>query len=255
MQTLDPHAPADARDWRLGFGLGVSVAWLALAALYVTGIVGWRAFVTQPAEAMGGFLEGAFAPLAFLWLVIGFFLQQRELALNTRTVHAQYEEMRRTAESTELQSRAIAENALHQKRETVIRVASLVDDQLGGISGLLYLSSQGDALEGPEIERLWNAHGAGDRHIFSRRFAALYYPARARGDGSFHDLFWGTEIRARHSGSFIETFESVLAMTQGCDDDGVIERGLRGTAHGTLYQIILEARGEGPGGGATPGSV
>ena len=128
-------------------------------------------------------------PLAFLWLVIGFFLQQRELALNTRTVHAQYEEMRRTAESTEVQSRAIAEDALHQKRETVIRVAGLVDDQLGGIAGLPYLSSQSEDMDGSEIERLWNAHGAGDRHVFSRRFAGIYYPSRARGDGSFHDLF------------------------------------------------------------------
>jgi hypothetical protein len=67
MQTAPPLAAKSAsRDWRIGFGLSLSVGWLALAALYVTAIVGWRAFVTQPAEAMGGFLEGAFAPLAFL---------------------------------------------------------------------------------------------------------------------------------------------------------------------------------------------
>jgi hypothetical protein len=255
MQSAPPSRSSSPRDWRIGFGLSVSLAWLGLAALYVTAIVGWRAFVTQPAEAMGGFLEGAFAPLAFLWLVIGFFLQQRELALNTQTMHAQYEEMRRTAESTEVQSRAIAENALHQRRETVIRIAALVDDQLGGIAGLLYLSSQGGDLDGSEIERLWNAHGAGDRHLFSRRFAGLYYPARSRGDGSFYDLFWGTPVRSRHSTTFIETFESVLAMTEGCDDDGVTHRGLTGTGHGTLYQMILEARREGPGDGETPGSV
>lgn len=113
MQANSPLSDAPApRDWRVVFGLCVSVAWLGLAALYITGIIGWGAFATQPAEAMGGFLEGAFAPLAFLWLVIGFFLQQRELSLNTQTIHAQYEEMRRTAESTELQSRAITENAI-----------------------------------------------------------------------------------------------------------------------------------------------
>ena len=41
--------------------------------------IGWDRFISQPADALGGFLEGAFAPLAFLWLVVGFFLQQRQL--------------------------------------------------------------------------------------------------------------------------------------------------------------------------------
>ena len=37
-------------------------------------------------DELGGFLEGAFAPLAFLWLVIGIFIQQKELADNTEVM-------------------------------------------------------------------------------------------------------------------------------------------------------------------------
>ena len=60
---------------------------------------------------IGNFLEGAFAPLAFLWLVLGLFMQQRELSNNT-------EMLRRTSEQSEKQTQAIAAtemNARHRK--------------------------------------------------------------------------------------------------------------------------------------------
>ena len=41
-------------------------------------------------ETLGNFLEGAFAPLAFLWLVIGYFLQKKELVQNTTAIKMQY---------------------------------------------------------------------------------------------------------------------------------------------------------------------
>ena len=102
------------RDWRIWFGVASTAFWLWLGLLYIGLVVGWGDFVTQPAESLGGFLEGAFAPLAFLWLVIGFFLQQRELRNNNEAIRAQYEQMRRAAESAEIQARAIQDNALHQ---------------------------------------------------------------------------------------------------------------------------------------------
>jgi hypothetical protein len=76
-----PTTPAEGsaapgRDWRIWFGLASTVFWLGLGFLYIATTVGWANFVSQPADTVGGFLEGAFAPLAFLWLVIGFFLQR-----------------------------------------------------------------------------------------------------------------------------------------------------------------------------------
>ena len=52
-------------DWRLSLGLGVTGVWLALGFLYIANVVGWLDFARQPAPELGGFLEGAFAPLAF----------------------------------------------------------------------------------------------------------------------------------------------------------------------------------------------
>ena len=57
---------AQAPDWRLRFSLGVSIVWICLGVLYISSVIGWSGFVTQNAPALGSFLEGAFAPLAFL---------------------------------------------------------------------------------------------------------------------------------------------------------------------------------------------
>jgi hypothetical protein len=40
-------------------------------------VVGLNSFVTLHTADIGSFLVGAFAPLAFLWLVIGHFMQQK----------------------------------------------------------------------------------------------------------------------------------------------------------------------------------
>ncbi|NCF19952.1 MAG: hypothetical protein GWP63_17085 [Haliea sp.] len=40
-------------------------------------MVGLNSFVTLPTADIGSFLEGAFASLAFLWLVNGHFMQQK----------------------------------------------------------------------------------------------------------------------------------------------------------------------------------
>ncbi len=58
------------------------------------------------------FLAGLTAPLALLWLVIGYFQQSRELALNTEALKLQQEELRRQVEETA----ALAKNAGRQAK-------------------------------------------------------------------------------------------------------------------------------------------
>jgi hypothetical protein len=241
------------RDWRVWFGLASTLFWLWLGFLYIAMVVGWQNFLSQPAESLGGFLEGAFAPLAFLWLVIGFFLQQRELRQNNSAIRAQYEQMRRTAESTEIQAIAIRANALHQQQETTLLVADRVHKQLGAVVGLLWMSSQfvEDNPEAPSEERvsdLWSQLGSGDPEGFARQFMALYY-RNAENRERVRDLFFGTPIRARHSDTITRSFERLLARIRECDPDGVIEDATLGSAHGTLYRMIEEQREPIPEGG------
>ena len=113
-------------DWRLRFSLGLTIVWLVLGFTHISGVIGWTDFVRQNAPSLGSFLEGAFAPLAFLWLVVGFFLQQKQLTENTKTIQMQLAEMRRTAEQAEVQSRAIAADELHSRQDTFMRVVEVV---------------------------------------------------------------------------------------------------------------------------------
>ena len=49
-------------------------------------MVGWT-FSEQSAATISGFFEGFFAPLAFLWLVVGLFIRQTELARTRDEMH------------------------------------------------------------------------------------------------------------------------------------------------------------------------
>lgn len=234
-------------DWRITLGLALTAAWLGGGAFYIGAGMGWSAFFEQPLGNMGEFLDGAFAPLAFLWLVLGLFMQQRELSENNRTIQRQHEIMLRTAEQAEIQTRAIAANELHARQDTFMDLAKLVANQLEVIAGMLYLSSQGTPGDGvvsdAEMDGLWGRLSSGEASILSRRMISLRF-----GSGSPAEkwaLFYGTPIRERHCGSFIESFERLLRAAQGCDPDGMIVDALAGSAQGRLYRIMCELR-DGP---------
>ena len=72
-------------DWRIILGAVVTALWIAGGLSYLWGTSPYDI----PLETLGSFLEGAFAPLAFLWLVIGLFIQQKELADNTEVLRQQ----------------------------------------------------------------------------------------------------------------------------------------------------------------------
>jgi hypothetical protein len=236
-------ATRDASDWRLRISLGITALWLAVGFLYISNVVGWTGLWRQQAPELGSFLEGAFAPLAFLWLVVGFFLQRRQLEENTATLSAQLEVMHRSAEQSEVQSRAIAADELHSRQDTFLRVSDMVREQLGVIAGFLYLSwasEHGAAeMEGDEgALALFRRQGAGDRSAFDRGIFGLIYGGRVSGP----ELFWGTPVRSQHSENFIAHFERLLRLAGRCDPEGVIQDALRDSTSGRVARLMAEAR-------------
>jgi hypothetical protein len=240
-----------AADRRTLFGVGLTFLWVSVGAIYVGQGLGWQRFFEQPIGEMGDFLDGAFAPLAFLWLVLGLFIQQRELSANNQAIQRQHEIMLRTAESAEVQTRAIAANELHARQDTFIDIAQLVANQLEVIAGMLFLSSQGGAGDGvvsdDEMDRLWGRMSSGEGGVFSRRLLLLRVGLEPVPGWA---LFWGTPIRTRHCETFMHSFERLLRAAQGCDPDGMIADALRGGAQGRLYAIMRELRDNPPPGAA-----
>lgn len=220
------------QDWRIQFGLIVTLLWLLAGSLYISRAVGWQEFVRLPIAEMGNFLEGAFAPLAFLWLVIGLFIQQTILAQNNRELYHSNIVSARQAE-------ALSANERNARQETFFKIADNTRRQLGGITGLLLLSSKGVQGDGSiseaDFAEMWHQFATGDFEIFSRRFLTL----AGRGE-ELMPLFYGTQIRITHTENFIVNFDRLLKLARDCDINGIITDAQLHSAHGLLSSRMRE---------------
>jgi hypothetical protein len=221
------------RDWRIQFGLVLTLIWFLFLILYIQWNIGWSHFMSLPINEMGSFLEGAFAFLAFLWLVIGLFIQQSVLAENN-------EELRRNNLHSEKQTQAIAATELNARQETFFKISQATRRQLGAISGLLFISSQGPVGNGSfsseDLAELWKQFASGDSEVFSRLFLTL----AASWDIDLADLFYGTDIRCRHTDNFLVGFDRLINLARGCDTDNIILDSLLYSAHGLLNTRMRE---------------
>lgn len=221
------------KDWRILFALILTFLWFCFLWIYIARNVGWGSFLDLPIDEMGAFLEGAFAFLAFLWLVIGLFIQQSVLAQNN-------EELRRNNLHSEKQTEAIAATELNARQETFFKISEATRRQLGAISGMLYISSQGPAgngsISGDELADIWKQFASGDSEVFSRMFLNM----AANAEISMDELYYGTEIRRRHSDNFLVGFDRLLILARGCDTDNIILDSLVYSAHGLLNNRMRE---------------
>jgi len=217
------------RDWRIWFGLVVTFVWIGGGLWFVVGSVAADPDQELTLDVIGNFLEGAFAPLAFLWLVLGLFMQQRELANNT-------EMLRRTSEQSEKQTQAIAATEMNARQETFFKIAESVKHQLAGITGMLFAGGLGPVgsqrYSRDEIADMFQKASSGDTEIFARQLLSMEY----MDEGGIGSLLYDTEIRRRHTLNFRRTFERLLALGGGCDVDGIIVDSMKQSAFGLLYE-------------------
>lgn len=227
-------------DWRVWLGLSLTALYLFFALAYITAKTGWVGFINQPLADMGSFLEGAFAPLAFLWLVIGYFLQQKELQQNTEALRAQSREIERTAQQAAIQTERMVAGELYTRQELFMQMLEHVRAQLGTIAGLLFISSQsnvaGDGQVTPEEQMQLFRDSTIDPQTFSRRLLTLNLTVE--GDDQSHLFFYGTDVRARHSNNFIVTFEKLIDEARAVDHHNILEDSLFTSAHGFLYRLL-----------------
>lgn len=81
---------------RFSFGLVVTFLWLAtMVVLFYWSST--QASQLKPNE-WGDFFAGMFAPLAFLWLVLGYLQQGEELRLSSDALKLQAEELKNSVE-------------------------------------------------------------------------------------------------------------------------------------------------------------
>lgn len=222
-----------SRDWRIWLGLGLTAFWIIGSIWYISHVSETEPTQNFSLDAVGSFLEGAFAPLAFLWLVIGLFIQQQELANNT-------EALRKTSEQSEKQTQAIAATEMNARQGTFFKIAESVKHQLGGISGMLLISALGPVgsgrIDSDRTAELFAQAAAGDFEVFARMFISQDYAE----EGGLPELFFGTDIRRRHTKNFMRTFERLCRLAKNCDIDGIIEDSLMQNAFGLLYRRMRD---------------
>lgn len=82
--------------WMKWSGIGISSIYAVGMGLYT--FCNWAQLQELQPNSVGDFLAGAFSPLAFLWLVLGFFQQGQELRQNNKALQLQAEELRNSVE-------------------------------------------------------------------------------------------------------------------------------------------------------------
>ncbi|RLA29336.1 MAG: hypothetical protein DRQ63_01130 [Gammaproteobacteria bacterium] len=219
-------------DWRIWLGIIITLLWIVGGGWYVLQVSETAPTQNFSLAAVGSFLEGAFAPLAFLWLVLGLFIQQRELANNTEAV-------RRTSEQSEKQTQAIAATEMNARQETYFKIAENVKHQLGGISGMLLVSSIGPVGSGrinrEQMDDYFAQAARGDDSVFARMFISTDFPD----EGGLEEMLYGTEIRTKHSRNYMRAFEKLRRLARNCDVDRIIEDTLMQGAFGLLYERMV----------------
>lgn len=81
-------------------------------------------FIKLELNALGDFLAGAFGPIAFLWLVLGFLQQGRELKLSTDALQLQAQELKNSVEQ-----QSIMASAALQQIEAAQRAITIQQDE------------------------------------------------------------------------------------------------------------------------------
>jgi hypothetical protein len=83
-------------DNRFRLGLALTALWLAVMTFFI--FIDFSTTKAMKPNEWGDFFAGFFAPLAFLWLVLGYLQQGQELQLSTKALHLQAEELKNSVE-------------------------------------------------------------------------------------------------------------------------------------------------------------
>ena len=219
---------------RAGFGIVLTFLWLSLVVAYVFLFVGHRSFLEMKPNEHGDFFAGVFAPIAFLWLVIGYMQQGAELRANTNALAEQAQEARHAAEQAKIQAEGIKANEEHARRDTFYRMVELIEREL------VYHSSQLLAsIDASDFSEKWDQYGNGDPFVFQRTVCdKILYGADMPGEMALRES-QRTAIRR-----YCRIFEKILQGADTCDD---AEKNLRGqfewSPNGELYAVFCKIMG------------
>jgi hypothetical protein len=220
---------------RMKFGAIISAIWIAAAL--ICAVWDWHELLTLKPNELGDMFAGFAAPLAFLWLVLGYLqqgeelrLQRTELALQREQLGLQKEETKRIADETAKQATAIQANELHARRDTFMKVSELiVDDQRELASSMLSAMAIFDA---PTKGRF----DAGEKNVVFSAFVrqAANDEFRMRFVERFKKDLYFDHFKNR----FCENFDRLILLASDCDPDGTLRTVFENSRMASMYAAI-----------------
>ncbi|WP_448144573.1 hypothetical protein [Pseudomonas silesiensis] len=95
--------------------------WGAIGTIFYLSVISlivafrFKHFIDLELNELGDFLAGVFGPVAFLWLVLGFLQQGRELKIGSKALQLQAAELRRSVEQQSIIASSTLEQIQSQK--------------------------------------------------------------------------------------------------------------------------------------------
>ena len=225
-------------DWRIWLGGSLTALWILGGGVYIAVNGGVMAFFALEADQIGSFLEGFFAPLAFLWLVLGLFMQQRELAHNTKVLE-------QTNANSEYQTQILETTELRARQAAFFQIAENVKRQTGNLAGMFVRTvtfDNGEPLISDEDwQQTWMEHQSGSFENFTTLLVSLHQEYGDQQNFKPQNLYFGTAERTNLAEEYVRSFQSLILLGEECDSDGTIVRTITQTTHGVVYREMLRA--------------
>ncbi len=114
----------------------LSAVWLLLCALYIDSQVGWDVLPSLLPHELAITVLGVTAPIAFLWVVTGFYRRAGELAASSALLAERVDTLVFPSEAAEARARAVSES-LSAQAENLSGAAIEAVDRIEGVSATL----------------------------------------------------------------------------------------------------------------------
>ncbi|WP_430395491.1 hypothetical protein [Ferrovibrio sp.] len=202
-------------------GVIASVFWLTVGLGYAWVYFGWEKFWCLKPNELGDFFAGLSAPLAFLWLVLGY-MQQGEEIKETRV------EIKRQADS-------IAANESHARRDTFFKFAELITEQLMSLAFTMALSKTNR-----DNKERWMAAALSDRNIPFNLMLDVLHDRRKTEDWINRVGSWNASTMANR---YKDRYEVLAKEAEKCDPDKVIRSAYNDSSMGQLYVALCRQFG------------
>lgn len=242
-----PLSASLVRSWPALAVAGVAVIgsllWLGLVRSYINAGPGWDNLMQSHPTDFAVFLAAVSAPLAALWLVVGFVFTAMAQARMQTVVQNTHRQLARSSGEIEALIRTNIEMQEQARRQSFLNGAEMAIKDLNSQAGLI--AGRLGILSGEETEYLWALNAAGDPWAFCHALLE-----RAQRDQTFPELIAHRvatdEVASAGLQRFLRRYDRLVSLAKDHDADRlvreVLEDGPMDHLHALFQRVSLRVQ-------------